>query len=119
MNDTVTVSSSDAQTGAAFAALLAEGDLDGALALHNDPITLAATMILGQHVEAYLYEISDHTLAVQWPVIAEQLRTLIGEISTRRSELDDEAGAFLDAESTSGPVGEASLSPELTNEEEE
>ena len=85
MNTTATISPEDARTGAAFAALLADGDLDAALALHDDPVTLAATMILGQHLEAYVEALSSGHHSIAWPVIAHELRGTIATISERET----------------------------------
>ena len=118
MNTTATISPEDARTGAAFAALLADGDLDAALALHDDPVTLAATMILGQHLEAYVQALSSGHHSIAWPVIAHELRGTIATISERETN-SSHPGGVSDAKPTSGlGVGET-LSPNDANREGE
>ena len=118
MNTTVTISPEDARTGAAFAALLADGDLDAALALHDDPVTLAATMILGQHLEAYVEALSSGHHSIAWPVIAHELRGTIATISERETNSSHPGGNSAEKPTPVHGFGR-SLSPNDANREGE
>ena len=118
MNDTVTISPEDARTGAAFAALLADGDLDAALELHDDPVTLAATMILGQHLEAYVEALSSGHHSIAWPVIAHELRGTIATITERETNSNTPGGKSAQTFTSDVGVGRA-LSPNDMNRESE
>ena len=106
----LTINDQDAQEGFAIAALVAEGDVEAALELCQDPVTLAAVYGMAQALEGYFSAVS--STGIDWPIIAQAHREQIRLIEERRC-------GFLSEERAHGGLEAEDLSPSSDNLEEE
>ena len=86
-DNVVVIASEDGQAGLALAALIAEGDLEGAHALSDSPITIAAVYGIAQAIEGF--HLGRTGQPVEWPLIAAALRDNVQMIAERREELEN------------------------------
>ncbi len=86
-DNVVVIASEDGQAGLALAALIAEGDLEGAHELSDSPVTIAAVYGIAQAIEGF--HLARTGQAVEWPLIARALRDNVQMIVERREQLEN------------------------------